>query len=440
MISPVGIKQKLFLAVEIVHLRIFGHEMGEEMRKFLGNLGISFFGGTISSLLLLAVSVLAGRFLGPADYGKYALYVALYSFLTIFLSFGLETTIVRLAANADKERRRRILSTYAIFFFANSIFWSFVFLVFSDLISKFFGLPTVFIVFALLFSMTNALAVTIENYLKLLNQFIFVNVVRVFQGIFLLFSIIALYFLFEGVFSLGWFVALNVFALILVLIVFLFETRSYFTLVFDKGILKELLSFSSVIFLGVISGYLIQNGTSILIDKFIGSRELGFYSAYYTLSALATGQFIVLFSAVYFPAVAQAGDKSVIARKIDRIFPALGIGWFILSALVIFFGMKLYGREYSIDYMIVLFFSAYSLFNLYGSLFGFIVISGGKQEIVRNLFIAWFFVVALYFVFLITMGMIGSLTLYMVVAAYATIFFVNAILNKYFCNKYLSRL
>ena len=440
MISPVGIKQKLFLAVEIVHLRIFGHEMGEEMRKFLGNLGISFFGGTISSLLLLAVSVLAGRFLGPADYGKYALYVALYSFLTIFLSFGLETTIVRLAANADKERRRRILSTYAIFFFANSIFWSFVFLVFSDLISKFFGLPTVFIVFALLFSMTNALAVTIENYLKLLNQFIFVNVVRVFQGIFLLFSIIALYFLFEGVFSLGWFVALNVFALILVLIVFLFETRSYFTLVFDKGILKELLSFSSVIFLGVISGYLIQNGTSILIDKFIGSRELGFYSAYYTLSALATGQFIVLFSAVYFPAVAQAGDKSVIARKIDRIFPALGIGWFILSALVIFFGMKLYGREYSIDYMIVLFFSAYSLFNLYGSLFGFIVISGGKQEIVRNLFIAWFFVVALYFVFLITMGMIGSLTLYMVVAAYATIFFVNAILNKYFCNKYISSL
>ena len=440
MISPVGIKQKLFLAVEIVHLRIFGHEMGEEMRKFLGNLGISFFGGTISSLLLLAVSVLAGRFLGPADYGKYALYVALYSFLTIFLSFGLETTIVRLAANADKERRRRILSTYAIFFFANSIFWSFVFLVFSDLISKFFGLPTVFIVFALLFSMTNALAVTIENYLKLLNQFIFVNVVRVFQGIFLLFSIIALYFLFEGVFSLGWFVALNVFALILVLIVFLFETRSYFTLVFDKGILKELLSFSSVIFLGVISGYLIQNGTSILIDKFIGSRELGFYSAYYTLSALATGQFIVLFSAVYFPAVAQAGDKSAIARKIDRIFPALGIGWFILSALVIFFGMKLYGREYSIDYMIVLFFSAYSLFNLYGSLFGFIVISGGKQEIVRNLFIAWFFVVALYFVFLITMGMTGSLTLYMVVAAYATIFFVNAILNKYFCNKYISSL
>jgi len=440
MISPVGIKQKLFLAVEIVHLRIFGHEMGEEMRKFLGNLGISFFGGTISSLLLLAVSVLAGRFLGPADYGKYALYVALYSFLTIFLSFGLETTIVRLAANADKERRRRILSTYAIFFFANSIFWSFVFLVFSDLISKFFGLPTVFIVFALLFSMTNALAVTIENYLKLLNQFIFVNVVRVFQGIFLLFSIIALYFLFEGFFSLGWFVALNVFALILVLIVFLFETKSYFTLVFDKGILKELLSFSSVIFLGVISGYLIQNGTSILIDKFIGSRELGFYSAYYTLSALATGQFIVLFSAVYFPAVAQAGDKSVIARKIDRIFPALGIGWFILSTLVIFFGMKLYGREYSIDYMIVLFFSAYSLFNLYGSLFGFIVISGGKQEIVRNLFIAWFFVVALYFVFLITMGMTGSLTLYMVVAAYATIFFVNAILNKYFCNKYISSL
>ena len=188
------IKNTFYRIAEIIHLRIFGHEMGEEMRKFLGNLGISFFGGAISSLLLLVVSVLAGRFLGPVEYGRYAVYVALYSFLTIFLSFGLETTIIRLAAKGDEERRKNILSTYIIFFFLNSIFWSFIFLIFGDLVAELLGLPTLFLVFALLFSMTNALAVALENYLKLLNQFIFVNTVRIFQGIFLLLSIIVLYF------------------------------------------------------------------------------------------------------------------------------------------------------------------------------------------------------------------------------------------------------
>ncbi len=434
------IKNTFYRIAEIIHLRIFGHEMGEEMRKFLGNLGISFFGGAISSLLLLVVSVLAGRFLGPVEYGRYAVYVALYSFLTIFLSFGLETTIIRLAAKGDEERRKNILSTYIIFFFLNSIFWSFIFLIFGDLVAELLGLPTLFLVFALLFSMTNALAVALENYLKLLNQFIFVNTVRIFQGIFLLLSIIVLYFSFKETFSLAWFIILNVCALVLVLIVFFVKVGSYFGLFFDRDILKELFLFSSVIFLGVISGYLIQSGTSILINTFIGSRELGFYNAYYTLSALATGQFIAFFSSVYFPAVAQAENKAEIAKKIDKIFPILGIGWFILSALIIFLGLGLYGKEYPTDYLIILFFSVYSLFNLYGSLFGFIVISGGKQKIVRNLFLAWFFIVVVYFSFLITMGVLGLLTLYLVVAAYATIFFANAILNKYFCNKYLASL
>jgi len=49
------IKNKSISIAEVLHLRIFGHEMSEEMRKFIGNLGISFFGGAISSVLLFSV-------------------------------------------------------------------------------------------------------------------------------------------------------------------------------------------------------------------------------------------------------------------------------------------------------------------------------------------------------------------------------------------------
>jgi len=120
------LKQKSIPIVESLHRRIFGHEMSEEMRKFLGNLSISFFGGAFYSVLLFIVSILAGRFLGPIDYGKYALYVSLFSFFTIFLSFGLETTIIRLAAKADADMRKKIISTFIFFFFVNAIFWSLI--------------------------------------------------------------------------------------------------------------------------------------------------------------------------------------------------------------------------------------------------------------------------------------------------------------------------
>lgn len=434
------IKQKLISIVGAIHLRIFGHEMSPLMQKFLGNLSISFFGGVIYSLLSFVFFVLAGRFLGPVDYGKYALYTALFSFLAIFLSFGLETSIVRLAAKADEEKKKRILSTFIIFFFCNSVFWSLIFIVFSKYIVIFFELPVLFIVFAILFSMTNSLGIALENYLKLLNQFVFINVIRIFQGCFLLFSLVLLYFSFNGRFSLAWFIALNIAASVFVLATFFFRSRNYFTFVFDGKILKELFLFSSSIFLGVISGYLIQNGTNVLIGKFIGARELGFYNAYYTLSVLAAGQLLTFFSAVYFPAIAQAENKLIIAKKIEKIFPMLGIVWFVLTALIMLIGLKLFGRAYIIDYRIVALFSFYALFNLYGSLFGFITISGGNRDIVRNLFLAWFLFVMLYFISLFILGSLGLLTLYGVVIAYAIIFFINALLNKYFCNKYLSNL
>jgi hypothetical protein len=71
MIFSVAIKQRLFRLAEGIHLRIFGHEMGEEMRKFLGHLSWSFFGIFFSALILFVVNILAARILGPDGYGKY---------------------------------------------------------------------------------------------------------------------------------------------------------------------------------------------------------------------------------------------------------------------------------------------------------------------------------------------------------------------------------
>lgn len=433
-------KQKLSRITEIVHLRIFGHEMGEEMRKFLGNLGISFFGGTIYSLLLFSVSVFAGRFLGPVDYGKYAIFTALFSFLMIFLSFGLETSIVRLAAGADKDRKKKIVSTFFVFFILNTIFWTCALWFFRHQLASFFELPIGFIFFALFFSIAASLGAAMENFLRVLDQFIFANVVRVFQGSFLLISVLLAYFVFRDFFSLETYIILNIIALFLSLMAFLFRVRNYLSPIFEREILREFFLLSSIFFLGLVAGYLLQNGTAILVGKFIGQRELGIYNAYYTLSVLATSQIIALFSSVYFPAVARATDKKVVVEKIRKIIFPLGLMWFIFNFFFMLLGIKLYGSAYPVDMIIISIFSLYAFFNLYGSLFGFITISGGKKSIIRSLYLSWLIAVIFYFMLLLAIGFLGFFTLYVAVAAYATIFLVNALLNGYFCNKYLSSL
>jgi O-antigen/teichoic acid export membrane protein len=433
------IKKGLFKIAEFLHRKIFGHEMGDEMRGFLGNLSISFFAGSVSSLILFLVSVFAGRFLGPVDYGKYALYVALFSFFAIFLSFGLETTVVRLAAKTNNKGKKIILSTFLIFFFVNSVFWSLVFFLFSDYIAGFFGVPKSFIFFAAFFSITNSLGVTFENFLKLLDQFVFTGVLRIVQSFLLLILVIASHFLFEELFSLKCFIIFYLVTSIAALITLLFKIRVYFVFVFDKNVLKKLLFFSSFLFLSVISGYLIQSGTNILVDKFIGSRQLGFYNAYYVLSMAVTGQFIVFFISAYFPALAKSKNKKSIIRKIDRMVPMIAIPWIISGSLVMFFGIKLYGSSYLLDFRVIFLFSLYSLFYLCGVLYGYIVISHAKSKMVRNMYLIWFLVVCMYFIGLFIVSLFISITIQIVLLMQVIVFGINVFLNRYYCYKIIAK-
>ena len=87
-----SLKQRLFQIAEIIHLRVFGHAMSDEMRKFLGNLSWSFFGGIIAAGIMFAVNILAGRWLGPEEYGKYHIVLALGQVFVIPMLMGMNTS------------------------------------------------------------------------------------------------------------------------------------------------------------------------------------------------------------------------------------------------------------------------------------------------------------------------------------------------------------
>ena len=91
----ISIKQRLFQIAEIVHLRVFGHAMSDEMRKFLGNLSWSFFGGIIAAGLFFIFITLSGRWLGPDGFGKFSLALSSSYFFSLLILFGFDTASIR---------------------------------------------------------------------------------------------------------------------------------------------------------------------------------------------------------------------------------------------------------------------------------------------------------------------------------------------------------
>ena len=77
--------------------------MSGEMKNFLGNLSWSFFGGIIAAGIMLSVNIAAGRILGPVEYGKYGLVIALSSILLIPMLLGLDVALTHFIAQSNEN-------------------------------------------------------------------------------------------------------------------------------------------------------------------------------------------------------------------------------------------------------------------------------------------------------------------------------------------------
>ena len=148
-----------------------------------------------------------------------------------------------------------------------------------------------------------------------------------------------------------------------------------------------------------------------------------------------TGQIIVFFVSAYFPALAKSADKAAIVKKIDKLVPIIIIPWLIFSSLIMFLGIKLYGDNYPLDLQIIFLFSLYSLFYLYGVLYGYIVISNENSRLVRDMYIVWLCIVIAYFLILFFLSYLFDITIQIILLAQVTVFGINVFLNRYYCSK-----
>lgn len=349
-------KRKILIIAEALHLRIFGYAMSDEMRKFLGNLSWSFFGGIIAAGIMFVVNILAGRWLGPEEYGEYNLTFLVAQVFSIPMILGMDVAAARAVsiAGVNKKKNSQIISG-SIFVVLGSIVVTVPILFFCrDRVSDFFSATLNIVFVAMLLAISITLKAFFDGAVRGLHLFRFQAMVRTIEGIAGMTIFFAVFFLLHNHLSLVFSAAIST---ALVSLVYMLKIRQFFS-AFDFSSARELFRYAKFVIIGSIVALVLGYGDRYVVNRYLGIKELGIYSAYYTATILVVGQFIAIFANVFFPTIARIGEKREIMKKLDRLFligiiPAIA-GIFMVGFLI----LKLFGSAYVVDPLTLFLFGA----------------------------------------------------------------------------------
>jgi O-antigen/teichoic acid export membrane protein len=170
------------------------------------------------------------------------------------------------------------------------------------------------------------------------------------------------------------------FGTVSLLILFLF--RKYLQPKFDKQKRKILIKYSLFSFLGGIAFTFYTNVDKILINRWMETKDVGIYRAYYFASINLVWLFFNMFNIVFFPAASKYKRKKALFNQINKSIPCLivlGVPFiFLIEGIII----KFYGSKYPVNLVWMSLFSVSAicvcLDGIYGWFFNSLGISGIK--------------------------------------------------------------
>lgn len=370
-------KKKLVNAIEYIHLKTFHHQITPEMKKFLNNLSWSFSVGIFIMPIFLLISTIAGRFIGPVEYGKYNLILIINQFLLIFIFFGLDITSVKYIAKTDTLRKiREIISSVSGFIF----FMLGLIIVLGAIIcpllfniSKEYAL---IIIFTIIYTTTITIKILFDLYIRGLEDFKKQAIGKIIEISVIILSFVSIFIIFKQNNFIGYVLTICLGA-IAISIFYYYNLKKYFGR-FNLKLLKQNLHESKLFFISSLFGTIYLSADKLIIANFLGLKELGIYSAYYLASFTVIVQITQLFTNVFFPATAKIKDKSF-SRKIDKLFLLGLIPLTILIGIIIFGMLSIFGRQFPINFLYIILFALFSSLFFFLSLYNTVILDSSRE-------------------------------------------------------------
>lgn len=344
-----------FLTQELLKLYKFllREEASSEIRSFFVHLGYVAFGFGVSTFFFVSFQVLAGRFLGPIEYGKYALVQSVALFLYIPMYMGIGTAVIKyVASTSNEEVRKIIISTSYLLTFGYSLISCILLLLFADPLSHLLGIPDKIFLFAILFALSYSTYTFSTNILRCLSElkrFAFVQGASSFL-IFLFFFVLwqAKIFLFEGP------VYATMLAYLVMLIFMVIFTSRYFSFTINLSWAATLATYGLYATAGAVSYAVLTSLSKIIINMYLSAAQVGIYNAYSLASTSLVSIFSGVFIAVFFPVASGSQNRQSILEKGKKLFPYLAVLGIPVVIAIQWLMLLFYGREYPIDLVLMI--------------------------------------------------------------------------------------
>lgn len=370
-------KKKIIIILEKIHFKLFGHQMSETMKDFLGNLSWSFFGGGLAAFLLFIVTIIGGRLLGPSGYGKYNLILAYCQFLSMAVFLGLDIASVRaVSSSKTKLDKAKNISSFSVFVAASSLVVMGLLLIFRSFIISRLAIDStlfwLFVLFGFFLIAKTAFDLSIRGLMLFKTQ----SIGRLLEavGVVIFFAIFFFVFKYQDY---NHFV--YAFVIGSVIISLLYFKRLYsFLHNFDLEALKKQINYAKLFLVNIILGTLLGSADKIIVAKYLSVFELGIYAAYYAASVNIISQIIKMFNNVLFPFASGNEDKTF-TEKLDKLVYFSSVPLLLLVIALTFFVLKLYGKGYGTNWHYIIVFSILGLTNAFSSVYNSIVIGLSKK-------------------------------------------------------------
>ena len=412
-------QEKLVKMAEFAHFKFFGDPMSDTMREFLRNLSWSFFGGLVAAGIMFVLQLLAARYLGAIEFGKYNALLSFAGFLSLSLLLGTDVSEVRyLSDKRYIKARKNIFATSLFMISVQILVMAIVLLLGKNLFGKYLHLEKTFVIFGFVWAIIGSYKLLFDGYFRsfiLLKKQAFV---RIFEA---LSSVVFFALLF-------WFVSnfrYYHYALVLILGGASFVFVSFLIAFENIGrpnwkSFRLLFDYNKFVIIASLGG-LLMTSEKLLISKFIGLRELGIYSAYYMASFLILSNLGGIFMNVFLPSVIKEKENlHSIVKKIDNLFKKTVVFWIFGNGLLIALIILFVGSEYPLEPIFLFLFPLVAylafFFTTFLSLLNIDYIKKGSLiSLLTN------------FLIIVTIPMVGNIKIYLIIQAAIYLFFYSFI-------------
>jgi O-antigen/teichoic acid export membrane protein len=377
-------KAVLYHLAEKIHFKLFGHKMSQEMKQFLGNLSWSVSSGVIAVGISTVVTTLAGRFMGPEEYGKYSLLLVVYQFLVIFIFLGIDITSVKYIAKAkDFFQKKKIVSSFGIFIALSLGIVCILSVLTFPLIRKLYSVNLIFLLAGLSYTIFVSIKTAFDLFTRGLEDFKRQAKAKIFEALILLLAFPTIFFLLKLNNFIGLIATICVGA-IGISLYYLVYLKKYLG-AGDRRLVTSKLSETNLYFLSGLLGTIFLTADRIVVANYLGVKMLGVYSAYYLASYGVVAQINLLFNNVFLPATSRIKEKTYV-KKIDRFFLISFIPVSIIFALVMLVMLLIFGKDYPMNAYYIIFFSVFSSLFFFQSLYNTIIVDASKKLYARYVY------------------------------------------------------